>query len=842
MNNNIDNQKDKLEAGANTAHTALKTGATIAGQAVGGKVGGAIGKEIYDKVSDTKLGQGIENVAGNVIGEIPIVGDVNKKLNNVGAVDAVSKATDMRKKNYNTRMRSPSGIKPTGNRPLNHQNNNSNLKKNDISQETDTPQALQNKNHIQRLWNQRNQNNSDSTTSETEEETENIEENSEDTYQEKNSIGKLKGTVTFSLKTKIILLFAGALLIFIVIFVLVQAIITPISSIVSIFSLDSWKSNDKEYVYNDDKRKKENEDYNNAIRGSDDGKVKGIVQEYQEKYGVTIDWIMLDTVIEYRYMLSDDENLYSGDGSEDLTEEELEERLEKLEQTNTPSSVDYVAAKKQIKTVAALMIEKSGDGYISDLSKNGGFYNRLIDSKFLKKYYKDFLLDDEYETRKKLVDEIFEQYEFAKEALNPNGTYGIVSDKMQMYLQTCEFPYSTMTNERGKTVFSNDRNINAGTSYPEYFSLTDYLKGAVEGELGRSSLTDDNREGVKAFVVATLTYMLGSFYVDFYPGVQSINFPSGNCRLVSCDINNGCSYTTNGNRFGTAYSGINRGGGIHKPWNETQKAYMDDVLAEIFGVVMVKKGVTAETFSSGNDLKGGSYFSDMSYCEGKGNCMGQKEALADSRNGMTYEEILNKYYSDFDIIDIREGLYVENVEYGNANYDGNVIFYDQSDYKSSFCGRDTSISAAGCGVTSTAIIISTFTGNKQYDPVYFSDMAKRTGDCGEGISGTNTSFFKKAAQQFNFGYEYVGKSNASRVIEILKQGNAMVIAHMGPGHFTNGGHYIVLSGVNDKGQVYVHDPNNKNNKASKGTGNGWYDFNSIVAKETTSGFYAIIKR
>ena len=65
---------------------------------------------------------------------------------------------------------------------------------------------------------------------------------------------------------------------------------------------------------------------------------------------------------------------------------------------------------------------------------------------------------------------------------------------------------------------------------------------------------------------------------------------------------------------------------------------------------------------------------------------------------------------------------------------------------------------------------------------------------------------------------------------------------MGSGHFTNGGHYIVLSGVNDKGQVYVLDPNNKNNKSGKGTGNGWYDFNSIIVKESKTGFYAIIKR
>lgn len=837
MDNNQENEK--AESGAKTAHSAFKTGAAVAGNAIGGKIGAKVAGKVYDKVSNTKIGQGIENTAGKIIGKSPVGSAINDRVSN----DNPS--------SKNAKPLGRGGVRrPTGNMRAQNQPN-SELKKQVPNEETAKPKALQNKNHVQRLWNQVSQRRVSNETHEETEENEDLEESNDEETSERKSLFKSKGIGIFSLKTKIILTVVVAVLALILIFTLIAAIISPISSLVSIFSLDSWFKEDKQYVYEDTEKKKANEDYNNAIRGSSDGSVKGIVQEYQEKYDVTIDWVMLDTVIEYRYLLSDNEDLYSGDGSEDISDEELEERLEELEGTdengnvNTSSSIDYVAAKKQIKTVAALMIEKSGDGYISDIEVGGGFYNRLIDSKFLKSYYKDVLINDEYETRKKLVDEIFEQYKFAKEAIAPNGLYGIISDSMQMYLQTCKTSYDTTINERGKKVFTNNRNINAGTNYPEYFSLTDYLKGAVEGELGRSSLTDANREGIKAFVIATLSYMLGSFNVDFYPGVQSINFPTGNCRLVSCDVNNGCTYTKQGMTFGTAYSGLNRFGvttGIHKPWNDSQKAYMDNILAEIFGIVMVKKGITPETLSSSDDFKGGNYYDNMSYCEGKVNCMGQKEALADSRNGMTYEEILNKYYSNFDLINIREGLYVEDAAYGNASYDGNVIFYDQSNYKSSFCGRDTSIAAAGCGVTSTAIIISTFTGNKEYDPVYFSNMARSTGDCGEDISGTNTSFFKKAAQKFNFAYERVTKQNAARVIELLKQGNAMVIAHMGSGHFTNGGHYIVLSGVNDKGQVYVLDPNNKNNKSGKGTGNGWYDFNSIIVKESKTGFYAIIKR
>ena len=34
----------------------------------------------------------------------------------------------------------------------------------------------------------------------------------------------------------------------------------------------------------------------------------------------------------------------------------------------------------------------------------------------------------------------------------------------------------------------------------------------------------------------------------------------------------------------------------------------------------------------------------------------------------------------------------------------------------------------------------------------------------------------------------------------------MIIIHMGPGTFTNQGHYIVLTGINDDGKITIADP------------------------------------
>ncbi len=699
----------------------------------------------------------------------------------------------------------------------------------------EAPKALQNNNHTPSFYNSKNINNS-SEKEETEEEKEKTNDNSyeEDT----NKKVKEKGTLSVSLKTKMIIALAVVAFGVLIIIVLLQALLGPISSVLSVFSLDSWFNNEKDYISTQDDPQRQAEiDYNNAIRGSSDGKIKGIVQEYQDKYGVSLDWVMLDTVIQYRYLLANNEDLYSGAGADDISDEDLENRLEELEgsedgNVDTSSSIDYSNAKKQIKTVASLMIQKIDDYYTSDLEVGGAFYNTLIESNFLKDYYKDYLKDNSYETRKKLVDEIFEQYKFAKEAISKNGMSGIISDNMQIYLQTCEVPYNTTKNERGNTVFSNNRNINKGTNYPQYFSLTDYLKGAVEGELGRGSLTEANKEGVKAFVVATLTYMLGSFYVDFYPGAQTINFPTGNCRLVSCDINNGCSYITD--TYGTAYSGLKRFGsslGQHRPWNEAQKAYMDEVLSEIFGVVMVRPGVTPETFKSGDDLKGGSYSAGC-----KGNCMDTGDTLADSRNGMTYDQILHKYYSNFDLIDIREGLYYTTTDSFSGQVNLNESFhYHQTNYSQSWCAGG-SISASGCSITSAAIAISLLTGQK-HDPLDLNKTAESYGNCSSYSSHRN-DLIVKLAKSYGLNATQLRKNdpNLNGMLQMLANGHTVVIARMAINngrYSTTTGHYIALVGAKTEGtttKVLVWDPVS----TSKSRDNYWADFNSDILKYVRS--------
>ena len=45
--------------------------------------------------------------------------------------------------------------------------------------------------------------------------------------------------------------------------------------------------------------------------------------------------------------------------------------------------------------------------------------------------------------------------------------------------------------------------------------------------------------------------------------------------------------------------------------------------------------------------------------------------------------------------------------------------------------------------------------------------------------------------------------------DVYKRQGQLLVALMGPGHFTDGGHFIVLRGVTLTGQVLVADPNSR---------------------------------
>lgn len=77
-------------------------------------------------------------------------------------------------------------------------------------------------------------------------------------------------------------------------------------------------------------------------------------------------------------------------------------------------------------------------------------------------------------------------------------------------------------------------------------------------------------------------------------------------------------------------------------------------------------------------------------------------------------------------------------------------------------------------------------------------------------AGTAWSIFYPAAEQWGVSCTNIGKDEDA-MIEALSSGN-LIIASMGPGTFTKGGHFIVLTGITESGGIKVNDPNDSSSK------------------------------
>lgn len=77
-------------------------------------------------------------------------------------------------------------------------------------------------------------------------------------------------------------------------------------------------------------------------------------------------------------------------------------------------------------------------------------------------------------------------------------------------------------------------------------------------------------------------------------------------------------------------------------------------------------------------------------------------------------------------------------------------------------------------------------------------------------SGTAWTIFNPAAAHWGVNCTNIGKDKDA-MLEALSSGK-LIIASMGPGTFTQRGHFIVLTGITESGGITVNDPNDNTNK------------------------------
>lgn len=128
-------------------------------------------------------------------------------------------------------------------------------------------------------------------------------------------------------------------------------------------------------------------------------------------------------------------------------------------------------------------------------------------------------------------------------------------------------------------------------------------------------------------------------------------------------------------------------------------------------------------------------------------------------------------------------------------------------------GEKTTIGRAGCGVTCTAMVIASLK-DKSVTP---ADTAKWSLAHGYKAlrSGTYYSYFVPQLKAYGIGcrqmnqinnYHHTGQGTLrASVTTRLRQGY-WIIACMGKGTWTSGGHYVLAYGISAGGKVLINDP------------------------------------
>lgn len=136
-----------------------------------------------------------------------------------------------------------------------------------------------------------------------------------------------------------------------------------------------------------------------------------------------------------------------------------------------------------------------------------------------------------------------------------------------------------------------------------------------------------------------------------------------------------------------------------------------------------------------------------------------------------------------------------------------LVYYNQGEepWADAAYGPDE-IRGYGCGPTSMAMLISSLE-KETLDPAQAAQEAYEAGYCAPG-SGSYLSIVEGMASRYGLSAEPCRDLSAEELCQQLASGN-LFVALMGKGHFTDGGHFILLRGATLEGNVLVADPNSR---------------------------------
>jgi len=121
---------------------------------------------------------------------------------------------------------------------------------------------------------------------------------------------------------------------------------------------------------------------------------------------------------------------------------------------------------------------------------------------------------------------------------------------------------------------------------------------------------------------------------------------------------------------------------------------------------------------------------------------------------------------------------------------------------------NTFLALTGCGPTFISMITCGLLGESTWNPYEVAKFSEQQGYYVPG-EGTAWNLMTEGAQLLGLNASY-GDISADFIYNNLSPGHPMICS-MWPGDFTTSGHFIVLTAIDNDGNVIVNDPNSKRN-------------------------------
>jgi len=152
---------------------------------------------------------------------------------------------------------------------------------------------------------------------------------------------------------------------------------------------------------------------------------------------------------------------------------------------------------------------------------------------------------------------------------------------------------------------------------------------------------------------------------------------------------------------------------------------------------------------------------------------------------------------------------LESINIEDYGMQGEIPIYYQWDQTWGYASYGAgTVAEGGCGPTCMAMVITGLTKDMTMTPKKVADFSEENGYYAED-AGTSWELMQSGAEALGLKVLEV-KWEKSAVLKQLKAGNP-IICSMGPGDFTQEGHFVVLTDVTKDGKIKLNDPNSRQN-------------------------------